>query len=221
VDHTIRRFERSQTSARGAYLDRPLATYTPERMAELERHYESEAGALRRGTDTRYIEDVAVGDRIGPMLKGPLTLTNLIGFLMGGGSGLNPTNRMLPSFLKLHPGSRVVHPVTGIVDTIEAPHWDDAFARASGMPAAYDFGFGRISWLAHMATDWAGDDGFLKELEVRLVRPNVVGDITWIDGQVAAVDGASGLATIVLGARNQLDETTTRCTAKIELRNRS
>ncbi|MDB5471513.1 MAG: hypothetical protein JWR84_3073 [Caulobacter sp.] len=216
VDHTIRRFDRSQTRARGAYLDRPLATYTAEDRARFEAQYEAEIG-LRRGGTPRYIEDVKVGEKVGPMLKGPLTITNMIGFLLGGGSSLNITNRMLPTFLKMHPGSKMIHPETGIVETIEAPHWETAFARASGMPAGYDFGFQRISWLQHLITDWMGDAGFLKELEVQLRRPNILGDVTWLSGLVTDVDLAAGVATVAITATNQLDETTTRGLARVEL----
>ena len=216
VDHIIRRFERKQTSTRGAYLDRPLAAYNADDRARFEAQYEAEIEA-RANARQRYIEDVKVGDPVGPMLKGPLTITNMIGFLLGGGSSLNPTNRMLHSFLKLHPASKMVHPETGIADTIEAPHWEPAFARASGMPSGYDFGFQRISWLSHLMTDFAGDEGFLAELEVQLLKPNIIGDVTWISGQVTDVDAASAIVTVAMTATNQLDEATTRGVGKVRL----
>lgn len=220
VDHTTRRFERGQTRSRAAYLDRPIATYTAEDRERFAEQYEAEAKA-RRGSTPRYIEDVQVGEALGPMLKGPLNLTNMIGFLMGGGCGLNPANRMAHNFLKLHPGVRVVHPETGIPDTIEAPHWEPVLARASGIAGGYDFGFQRISWLSHLVTDWAGDDGFLSELQVKLVGMNIIGDITWMRGTVTEVDLATGLATVEITATNQLDEVTTRGLAKVRLPSKS
>ena len=220
VDHVIRRFERSQTSARGAYLDRPLAIYTAEDRQRFEAQYEAEIEA-RSTAVQRYFEDVKVGDELGPILKGPLTLTNMIGFLLGGGSSLNPTNRMLHSFLKLHPASKMVNPETGIVDTIEGPHWEPAFARASGLPGGYDFGFQRISWLSHLLTDFVGDQGFLAEMEVQLLKPNIIGDVTWIGGRVTEIDEASGLVTIAVSATNQLNETTARATGKAQLPRKS
>jgi acyl dehydratase len=216
VDHIIRRFERGQARSRGAYLDRPLATYTEEDRGRFDAQYAREVDA-RRGATPLHLEDVKLGDRMGPMLKGPLTVTNLVGFLLGGGSGLNPTNRMSYSFMKLHPGARMIHPQTGIADTIEAAHWEPAFAQASGMPTAYDFGFQRISWVAHLISDWAGDDGFLKTLDVKLVKPNLLGDVTWLNGKVTAIDLGEGVATVTVETTNQLEEITTRATATIEL----
>ena len=216
VDHIIRRLERSHTLSRGAYLDRSLATYTVEDRARFEAQYEAEIEA-RRNARQRYIEDVKVGDTVGPMLKGPLTITNMIGFLLCGGSSLNPTNRMAHSFLKLHPASKMVHPETGIADTLEAPHWEPAFARASGMPGGYDFGFQRISWLSHLMTDFAGDEGFLAELEVELLKPNIINDVTWLRGTVTAVDAAESLVTVAISATNQLNEATTGGIAKVRL----
>ena len=220
VDHTTRRFERGQTRSRAAYLDRPLATYTAEDRERFAAQHEAEVKA-RRGAEPRFIEDVAVGEALPPLLKGPLTITNLIGFLLGGGCGLNPANRMAHSFLKLHPGVKMIHPETGIPDTIEAPHWEPALARASGIPGGYDFGFQRVSWMSHIVTDWMGDHGVLEELQVKLVGMNILGDITWIRGEVTEIDAAAGLATVAIRSMNQLDEETTRGWAKVRLPRRS
>ena len=220
VDHATRRFERGQTRARAAYLDRPLATYTAEDRERFAQQYEAEQKA-RRGSAPRYIEDVKVGEALPPLLKGPLTITNLIGFLLGGGCGLNPANRMTHSFLKLHPGVKVIHPDTGIPDTIEAPHWEPALARASGIPGGYDFGFQRVSWMSHIVTDWMGDHGFLAELQVKLTGMNILGDTTWINGEVSEVDTAAGLATVSIASTNQLGEETTRGWAKVRLPSRA
>jgi acyl dehydratase len=216
LDHVIKRYERSQTRSRKTYMDRPLASYSAEDREAFDRHYAAEA-ALRRGGRTRYIEDLAIGDRLGPMLKGPLTLTNIVGFVLGAGSSFNPTNRMLRTFEKLHPGAMMIHPENGTLDTVEAAHWDEGFARASGMPAAYDLGIARTSWFSHLVTDWMGDDGFLLELGARMTRPNLLGDATWLTGKVAAVDLTSGVATLELTATNQLQETTATARADVQL----
>ena len=215
-DQTIRRFERGRTRERSAYLDRPMATWTDADIDRFAAHYEAEIAA-RRGGEPRYIEDVRAGEDIGPMLKGPLTITAMVGFLLGAGSGNTPTNRMVDSYLKLHPGGRLLHPETGIVDTLKAAHFEPALARASGLPAGYDFGIARVSWFSHLLTDWMGDHGRLAELEAQVRRPNFLGDVTWLSGEVTAVDVAAGEAVIRLIARNQLDETTAKGVAKVRL----
>lgn len=217
IDKTIKRFERAETQSRRTYLDRPLATYTAEDRARFAAQYESEKAA-RRGGRIRYVEDVRVGEKLSPLLKGPLTITNLVGWILGGGSNLNPTNRMLHGFAKLHPAAMLLHPQTGIWDTIEAPHWDAGFARMGGFPAGYDLGAMRISWMSHLITDWAGDHGETVELQATIRRPNFMGDITWVNGEVVAIEEAGDrLIDVRIAATNQLDEVTATGLAKIKL----
>jgi hypothetical protein len=151
------------------------------------------------------------------MLKGPLTVTNIVGFLLGFGCPLAPTNRIHHHQLRQHPGALMVHPVTGVADNIEAPHWDRDLARASGMPDGYDFGAQRVSWMSHFLTDWAGDAGFLMSLDARIRRPNVLGDVTWINGKVVSVNLETGEAAVAITTTNQLDETTASATAVVRL----
>ena len=42
----------------------------------------------------------------------------------------------------------------------------------------------RTNWLAHLITNWMGDDGFLKRLRAELRLFNVLGDTTWLKGKV-------------------------------------
>ena len=48
-----------------------------------------------------------------------------------------------------------------------------------GMPGGYDVGPQRISWLGQLMTNWMGDDGFLRRLNVSVRRPNIFGDVSW------------------------------------------
>jgi acyl dehydratase len=216
IDHTIMRFERGQTRERSSYLDRERAVWHEEDRQRFREQYDLEP-ANRRGGAPRYIEDVRPGDPIDQLLKGPLTVTNIVGFLLGFGCPLAPTNRIHHQQLLQHPGAKMIHPVTGVEDNIEAPHWDRDLARASGMPDGYDFGAQRFSWLSHLISDWAGDAGFLCELDARLLRPNVLGDVTWLGGRVDAVDLTSGEAKLLVTATNQLGELTARATATVRL----
>jgi acyl dehydratase len=221
VYRNIKRFERSGSRTQTPYANRPTAVYGEADRQRFAEQYERET-AMRRGAEPRFVEDVKPGDALGPMLKGPLTLTNMVGWLMGWGSGFCQTNRIAHLFLKSHPGSRVFNADSGIEDTIEAPHWDAGLARKGGYPAGYDFGAQRFSWMMHLLTDWGGDDAFLAEFEGRLLRPNLIGDVTWIDGQVSEVRPGSphGEAICAIKATNQLGEVTAAATARIRLRSR-
>ena len=91
----------------------------------------------------------------------------------------------------------------------ERVHWDDALARAVGVPAAYDYGPERVAWLGHLVTNWMGDAGALARLSVQVRRHNLIGDTTWCRGVVAgtAVVDGRGEVTLDLAAVNQRDET--------------
>ena len=52
------------------------------------------------------------------------------------------------------------------------------------MPGAYDQGWQRINWAGHMLTNWCGDSGFVRKLHGRVVKPNLVGDLTRMHGEV-------------------------------------
>jgi len=219
---TRKRFERGQARDRGAYADRPEPKYTHEDRLRFAAQYEAEPGQ-RRGGVPRYVEDVKPGDAMGRLLKGPLTITNVVGWMLGWGSPMCPTNRLAHQYIKRNPGSVLFNPETGIEDTLEAGHWDPYFASMSGFPAGYDFGCQRVAWLSHLLTEWAGDDSFVTEMDARLRRPNFMGDVTWITGTVIAVEAGSphGHAVCEIEAVNQRGETTATATARIRLPSRA
>jgi acyl dehydratase len=211
-------------------VDQPAATAASPRyrksddeLARIEDHYSSEPGS-RRGDTTRHIDEVAVGDPPSTIVKGPLTITNVVGFLMGWGSPMCATNRMVHDYLARHPGARLRNPETNVADTLERAHWDPVLARATGMADGYDFGLQRVCWIGHLLTDWCGDDGWLASLEVRLRKPNLLGDTTWITGTVTEVDDRAGpdqgITCSVSGTKQRGEETVT-ATARLLLPGRA
>lgn len=78
---------------------------------------------------------------------------------------------------------------------------DSDLARAVGVPAAYDYGPERISWLGNLVTDWMGDDAFLKRLNVQVRRHNIIGDLTTCEGTVAKVWHEGGENLVELSVR--------------------
>jgi acyl dehydratase len=61
--------------------------YTDEQLAEIDALYDTET---RRGSETRYFEDVEIGAEIQPRVKGPLVVTDLIVWHLGWGMQLTP-----------------------------------------------------------------------------------------------------------------------------------
>ena len=73
--------ERSTARNRGKYASIKPATYTDEDIDRIDAIYAAET---RRGAEIRYWEDVKVGDSLGTMAKGPLTVTDIMCFHAGG-----------------------------------------------------------------------------------------------------------------------------------------
>jgi acyl dehydratase len=67
--------ERDAGAKRGKYMATEPASYTDEDIAAIEDIY---AGEQVRGAAPRYWEDVALGDTLGTMGKGPLTVSDII-----------------------------------------------------------------------------------------------------------------------------------------------
>ncbi len=198
----------------------PEVRYSEDQRQEIAAQYDLEPGQ-RRGARTLRGGTLSPGDAIPTIVKGPLTVTNIVGWMLGWGSPLCPTNRIAHRYLIEHPLAALEDAHRNMPDTIEGVHWDPELARISGMAACYDFGAQRISWVAHVLGDWFGDDGFLTELEVRVRRPNFVGDTTWLSGKVEGVkpdgDGESVLASVSVLGVNQRGEETTVATATVRL----
>ena len=79
------RTERRKARERKKYETIELRPYTDEQIEAIDAQYASEAA---RGSEPRWWEDVQEGDAVGPMVKGPLTVTDMICWHVGMGMGL-------------------------------------------------------------------------------------------------------------------------------------
>jgi acyl dehydratase len=180
--------------------------WTPEEIAEVAEHYEN---YRRRGPQTLYFEDITVGQKLAPMLKGPSTVTSFVCFTQGWGSLYVKAHKQAFEMFRDHPALGIPNDL-GVPEPPERVHWDSELARAVGVPAAYDYGPERISWLGQLVTDWMGDDGFLKRLNVQVRRHNIVGDLTTCEGTVTRKwrDSGENLVELAVRGHNQNDEET-------------
>jgi acyl dehydratase len=213
--------ERKTAREKGKYSALEPADYSDEDIAKLDAIYASEQV---RGGDPRWWEDVAVGDPIGPMAKGPLTATDMIVF-HAGGYGFTPYSpcsnrlayenrqRIAPFYVKNE---------HGIPDVAQRVHWDSAWAQAIGNPMAYDYGVMRDCWLSHLLTDWMGDDGWLVSLHSEIRKFNYIGDSHVLTGEVTAkrTEGGRHLVDIEMRGTNQRGDVTCPGTATIALPSR-
>jgi len=215
------RTERSRARESGKYGDVELAPYTDDQIGEIEGQYAAERP---RGAETRWWEDVAEGDAVGPLVKGPLTVTDMICWHVGMGMGLYgvaplrlgaANRRRIPRFFHRDPQN--------VPDVMQRVHWDPEFARRSGNPTTFDYGRMRETWLIHLCTDWMGDDAWLWRLDCEFRRFNYVGDTQWLRGTVTRrylVEGRRPAVDLDLVAENQRGEVTTPGHATILLPSR-
>jgi acyl dehydratase len=200
------RTERDTARERGKYGAVEPHRYRGEEIERIRQAYRNEAV---RGAEPRYWEDVAVGEPLPEIVKGPLTVTSVVAFLQGWGSLYVRAHGLAFDLFERHPALGIPN-AFGVPEPPERVHWDDALARAVGVPAAYDYGPERVAWLGHLVTNWMGDGGFLGRLRVEVRRHNLIGDTTWCRGRVterAVVDGRAEV-TLDLAAVNQRGETT-------------
>lgn len=209
------RTERDTARERRKYAPAEPHPYGPDELDRIRRAYREEAV---RGPVPRWWEDVSVGDALDEVVKGPLTVTSVVAFVQGWGSLYVRAHGLAFDLFERHPALAIPN-AHGVPEPPERVHWDDALARAVGVPAAYDYGPERVAWLGHLVTNWMGDTGVLRRLHVQVRRHNLIGDTTWCRGTVAAkglVDGA-GEVTLDLVAVNQRGETTARGQAVVAL----
>jgi acyl dehydratase len=195
------RTERKGVKKGGKYADIAPQTYTDDDLAKIEAEYALEL-VNRRGATPRYIEDVAVQDKVAGVLKGPLTVTDCICFVSGFGWVFARPHRLWNDYRKQHPGVGIKNR-QGVWDVPERVHWEEDLARAIGMPMIYDYGPQRIAWFDHAVSDWMGDDGWIRRIEVKLLAPNFMGDTTRIHGTVSAVIASDNCAVIDLKGEDQ------------------
>jgi acyl dehydratase len=189
--------------------------YSPQELEEIERLVLTEAERIRGG-EPRYWEDVAEGEELPPVVRGPLSLMDTIGFLVGCGRG--ETHGILLARARRHPAHYYRSPEGGVEYTGMGHHREDV-ARQVGVPGAYDYGPQRVSWLCSLVTNWMGDAGVLKRLRVELRGFNLVGDTTWCRGRVSRkyVKDGYALVDIEIRAENQRGERTATGVATVIL----
>ena len=77
-----------RTKARDARASTTTSRSSPTRMPRSTKSTRSTPPQNRRGDEPRFWEDVDEGDTVGPMVKGPLTVTDMVCWHVGMGMGL-------------------------------------------------------------------------------------------------------------------------------------
>lgn len=135
-----------------------------------------------RGSEVRYWEDVQVGDEIPQLMKGPLTITDIVSWFAA--TVPMETGSIALRRYRKHPGLALIHPATRAREMIELVHFDVQAAKTVGRPYPYDLGAQRHSWLLQSITHWTGDDGWVKRNAAEYRKFVYLSDILRIRGKV-------------------------------------
>ncbi|MBV8979407.1 MAG: MaoC family dehydratase N-terminal domain-containing protein [Acidimicrobiia bacterium] len=217
------RTDREKATERKKYDETRMEPYSDEQLAEIDAVYAAER-ERRRGDVPRYWEDVSEGDELGPIVKGPLRVTDMICWHVGMGMGLYGVRALRLGYDQRQRMPRFFRPDDlNVPDVQQRVHWDPEWARAAGNPAIYDYGRMRETWLIHLCTDWMGDDAWLWKLDCEFRRFNYVGDTHWMRGRVTRkymADGGRPAVDCDVWGENQRAEVTTPGHATILLSSR-
>jgi len=204
VDWFIHAERRKKSGSQEKYAREEPAWYSDEDLAEIEAAYDAE---YRRGGDTLWFEDVVPGTPLPRMVKGPLTVTDLISVHMGAGWLVygNWPNRLAYENRKKLRGfySRDEY---NAWDTIQRVHWDKDLAEKVGVHMMYDIGPVRQFHVSNYLTGFVGDDAWVHRIRFEFRRFNYIGDVTWMTGEIteARVDEQLGpLIEIAMRGTNQ------------------
>lgn len=211
--------ERKTAKKKGKYSELEPASYTEEDMAKIDALYEQET---RQGATPRYWEDVQVGDDMGQMVKGPLTVTDIIVY-HAGGYGFWPyglkTGKMGYENRKRIPAF-YMNNSNGVPDVAQRVHWDAELSKqTTGNPLPYDYGVMRETWLHHYLTNWGGDDSWVEQQYDEVRKFNYIGDTQFITGEVVnkRVEDGRYLVDVAVKTTSQRDVECTRCEATLVL----
>ena len=190
--------------------------YSDEDLARIEAAYDAQ---FLRSKDPLYLEDAIVGSAMPEMVKGPLTVSDIINMYMGAGwiTYTNPPFRLAYENRKRVKGF-YSQDEYGAWDSVQRVHWDKELARSVGVPSIYDIGPMRYVMLCHFLTNFVGDDAFIHRIRYELRNFNYVGDTTWISGRItdARVDEVLGpLIEVEVSAVNQRGQQNMNGTATI------
>lgn len=214
------RHERKAARDAGKYKDVKPYEYTPEEFERIDDAVLNEDRRIR-GNNVRYFEDVQVGEELPPIVRGPLSLMDTMGFLVGCGRG--HTHGVVLKAAMKHPGHFFRNPEAGGgVEYTGIGHHRDSVAKEVGVPGTYDYGPQRSAWMCSLVTNWMGDAAFLKRVRSEMRRFNTMGDSTWCKGKVIRkyVKDGHALVDLEIWGENQRGELTTPGLATVVLPSR-
>ena len=219
-------FRVARASAKGGlrYAPREKHVFSAEELATIA---DAHVNEYVRGAEMLYWDDLEVGATLPGTVRGPINQQDMTSYYCGavGTSGYKSTKlrwkyknwanhspEKLPNnYDKSYYGAAVL-PSIG--------HQDAKVATVDlGMPGPYDNGPQRCGMMLTVATNWMGDNGYVRKYSARVKMPVIFGDCNYFKGKVTGkrVEDGAGVVDVELWGENQFGQTTIKGSAVIEL----
>jgi acyl dehydratase len=209
-------------SGKSGSSDKKVHCYSDDELASI---FESLEHEEIRGASPRYWDDVSVGDELRPVVKGPLSISDMIAWAIGiSWQRIALASGEKHRYLQKKPALSYKDPLTMVPEPIANSHFVDSAAEIlMGSPVIFDLGMQRLSWLGNLVTNWMSDYGFLKKLSGRIQKFVRYGDTVWCKGCVSRkyVENGECIAELELVCENQYGEIVTPGKATVLLPSKS
>lgn len=168
----------------GLYAGKQRRRFSQAELHAIHENFDEQlAGVGRRGADTRYWEDVVVGQELRPVAKGIYDVCDACARTVV--STYTYAFAIKWAAMRNHLQTHPQDPETGEHRFRRDWHYEDHAAQLFGAPYANVGGIHNEMMLVHAVTDWMGDDGFVVSMDSQDRRMNFLGDATWVKGNVA------------------------------------
>ena len=155
---TCTRHERKAARDAGKYKEIVQHEYTNEERDRIDQIVLDEPKNIR-GANIRYWDDVKEGEELPTIARGPLSLMDTMGFLVGSGRG--HTHGVVLQGAVKHPGHFFRNPEAGGgVEYTGIGHHRESVAKEVGVPGTYDYGPQRSAWMCTLDHQLDGRCGF-------------------------------------------------------------
>ncbi|MEE9196257.1 MAG: MaoC family dehydratase N-terminal domain-containing protein [Alphaproteobacteria bacterium] len=198
---------------REVMFERPIHRMSDQDLAGLDAAFKAET---HTGADPLTFESVDIGTEIPPIVRGPLTIGDMVCWNAAIGPSYK-AGRWGYRDLQKAPHAAALNPATNFAVKYSQQHEDFNLAAGRGMPGPFDNGVMRFAWVAPLITNWMGDKGFLRKLYVQVRGAAIYGDVTTYSAKVTEKIADGNVVKLEITGTNQEGETNTAGRAEVVL----
>lgn len=208
---TTVRAERQKARESQKYEAREPYVYSDDEVERILADYAEEG---KRVAPTSF-GSIAIGDSVGQVVKGPLTVMDLMCWWIGAGGPYVHAFKQRYLQQQRHPTLAIRDAVTNVPRSPEDAHFDSEYAKRSGVGNMYDIGRQRTASVVHLVTNWASPSMMISRIETKFRAPVFVGDCSWYRGHVSSLDESSQAVGVSVEGVNQRGEVHTTGTVTL------